>query len=270
MTRGKAFVLTVIGSSVVALACYFVGQFIPEEHADKCLFVVIGILWTVFAAIAITRAPLAHLILVGTGLTWGFLITMSILISIQNWRISVSWVPFLVGLIAMPLGSLISVLPFWALGKRTLTPASFISTSAGLILLILMARFGVLPFTYKGKVAPPGDYDAAALEVQYSPNPIKVGDNPTFQYTIKNVGKSTIPAGTYEVEFFINGKKVGFDYATSELKPGIENTYYHPTGSFKASEEGVHTYKLIVDPRNRLKETDKTNNILEGSFQIIK
>jgi subtilase family serine protease len=103
-----------------------------------------------------------------------------------------------------------------------------------------------------------------------SPAYIHVGDKVTFTYSVKNLGTSTLPDGTYDVDFYINGVLVSFDHATSSLIPGgsvsysMAAPYYH----FDAKAPGQYNYKVVVDPTNRVQETDESNNVVLGSFVV--
>lgn len=122
------------------------------------------------------------------------------------------------------------------------------------------------------RIAPPGNYDLTSKSITYSPNPIKVGDEVIFTYTVDNLGKSDVPARTYEVDFYVNGRRVSFDESTSQIFAGLKTTYSKAEGyyHFKATKTGIYTYKLVIDPYNSLKETDETNNVIDGEFEVIK
>ena len=124
------------------------------------------------------------------------------------------------------------------------------------------------------KSAPPGNYDLANTSITFSPNPVKVGDKVVFTYTVINLGTSDVPEKTYDIEFWIDGKKVSYDYAspislaagnrpiTHSMAPG----FFH----FEAKQAGTYKYKLLLDPRDRVNETDEGNNVIEGTFAVTK
>ena len=270
MNSRRYFGRALWGASVIGLAAYLASAFLPDEHHGALLLVSLMVLWSITAALAFQKPPLVQVILLSAALPWGFLLSLTIAICIQNWDMSVAWGPFLGALVFAPLGIFISVMPLWTLGKRLVSLLSLSVVSVILIGLILCAKIGMLPFVYKGPKAPPGRYDAAAWSVEFSPNPAKVGESLRITYSVKNVGESTIPPRTYEVEFYVNNQKEGFDYAASEILPGAMSTYsYTVAGSFDLRNEKLLNYRLIVDPRGRLEETDETNNTLEGSITVV-
>ena len=121
------------------------------------------------------------------------------------------------------------------------------------------------------KKAPPGNYDLMCRSITYSPSTIRVGTAVSFSYTIDNAGKSTIPAGTYDTELYIDGKKVSFDHGSTLLPPGLGSKRTRAPGyyDYKAYKTGWIIYRLVLDPEDRLKETDETNNIIIGRFQVL-
>ena len=120
------------------------------------------------------------------------------------------------------------------------------------------------------KVAPPGNYDLASKRITWAPNPVEAGDHVIFTYSVDNLGSSTIPAKTYDVDFYVDGELVSFDHMTSDLYPGLKTEYSTSPGTphFRATKAGTFAYKLVLDPDNRLKETDETNNVITGTFVV--
>lgn len=119
--------------------------------------------------------------------------------------------------------------------------------------------------------APPGNYDLAPGAISWSPDPVDVGDEVSFTYSVENRGTDAIPARTYEVEFYVGGKLVSFDRAPPlPLEPGLDSTYSNSPGyfDFKASEPGKVRYRLVLDPGDRLSETDEANNVAEGDLDV--
>jgi len=116
------------------------------------------------------------------------------------------------------------------------------------------------------------EYDIKAVFVKYSPEKITLNNPVIFTYRIENCGKKEIPAKSYDVEFYIDNKLVNSDYATKKLKvvKGIVEYSTQGDSRYIPKKLGKHTYKLIVDPKNRLKEVTKTNNVIEGSFVVEK
>lgn len=143
---------------------------------------------------------------------------------------------------------------------RSASPRAF----ALAMCLIAAAGFGCK------KVAPPGNYDLASKSISWQPNPVEVGDLVIFTYSVDNLDSSRIPDRTYDVDFYVDGKLVSFDHATSAIYPGLQTVYSTSPGTphFRATQAGTFSYKLVLDPDNRLKETDETNNIITGSFVV--
>ena len=114
-------------------------------------------------------------------------------------------------------------------------------------------------------------YDIKAVSVTFMPYKITLMKPVVFNYIIGNNGLIEIPSKSYDVEFYIDNKLVNFDYNTPKVKlKGIVEYSTQGTSKYIPKKLGKHTFKLIVDPKNRLKETNKKNNVIEGYFVVKK
>lgn len=43
---------------------------------------------------------------------------------------------------------------------------------------------------------------------------------------------------------------------------------YDP-GGMADLKPGMHTYHFLLDPENHVRETDESNNVLEGTFEVL-
>ena len=84
-----------------------------------------------------------------------------------------------------------------------------------------------------------------------------------YHYTIKNTGKTIIPAGSYDVFLNVNGKTISFDTATSELKPGHTLTYESQKTFYKEDHQ-VLDYILEI----KMQDSNPLNNILKGQSKL--
>ncbi len=113
--------------------------------------------------------------------------------------------------------------------------------------------------------------DIKAVYVKHSPEKITLQNPVVFIYRIENCGKKEIPAKSYDVEFYVDNKLINFDYTTPKLKVKGYTIYSTEKESrYIPRVIGKHIYKLIIVPKNRLKELNKKNNIIEGSFIVEK
>jgi subtilase family serine protease len=119
---------------------------------------------------------------------------------------------------------------------------------------------------------PKGNFDLAIQSVSYKPNPVKVGAKVSFLFTIKNNGKDTLPAGSFDFNFYIDGRPVDIEGSLLSLPPGGTIRIGKTTGSqyhWEPRRQGEHDYRLVLDEKNRIRETDKTNNVLEGTIIVV-
>ncbi|MFZ5948696.1 MAG: CARDB domain-containing protein [Stygiobacter sp.] len=127
-----------------------------------------------------------------------------------------------------------------------------------------------LTFTYSLAQENNG-YDIKAVSVTFMPYKITLMKAVVFNYIIGNNGLIEIPSKSYDVEFYIDNKLVDFDYNTPKVKlKGIIKYSTQGKSKYIPKKLGKHTFKLIVDPKNRLKETNKKNNVIEGYFVVKK
>ncbi len=125
-------------------------------------------------------------------------------------------------------------------------------------------------FKLNKPTAPEGTYDLAPRSLHWSPNPVKAGDEVLFTYSIQNMGSDTVPRNTYDVEFYIDGNKISLGYETPML-PREELVPFESSKKnfhFKPLQAGKHNYRLVVDPQDRLKEFNESNNVISGEFVV--
>lgn len=80
-----------------------------------------------------------------------------------------------------------------------------------------------------------------------------------YSYEIKNSGETTISGGRYKVFLKVNGKKVSFDRATSDIKPG-EIIRYRSQKTFYQKGDNKLDYSLEIT----YDDSDLSNNTLIG------
>ena len=119
---------------------------------------------------------------------------------------------------------------------------------------------------------PKDEYDIKATYVKYSPENITLNNPVEFTYRIENCGEKEVPAKYYDVEFYVDNKLINWDYATPKLKLKNGIVEYSTKGDSRyiLKKLGEHNYKLVVDAKNRLKESYKANNVIEGVFAVKK
>jgi hypothetical protein len=112
------FVISFASSLLFAVVIYFGCNFVNDSHQGILLAAAAGLLWCICAWRSLHSTHILHIFTVAAGLTWGFLLSMSAAISIQNHRDSINWPTMIPGLLLIPVFATITVLPFWYLGKK--------------------------------------------------------------------------------------------------------------------------------------------------------
>lgn len=84
-----------------------------------------------------------------------------------------------------------------------------------------------------------------------------------YQYEIKNIGNTIIPARSYKVYFKVNGKTISFDEATPELKPS-QTLKYESQKTFYKNDYDYLNYVLEI----KMKDSNPENNIIKGQSKL--
>jgi len=135
-----------------------------------------------------------------------------------------------------------------------------------------LGLFSIVLVTSCDVKAPPGNYDLEATSVTVEPTEIFVGDGVVFSYIVTNKGTDTIPAGSYEVDLYLEQDSIAFDHDTPVLEAGLNVEYGMTDGAhhWKAAAPGTYKYRLIIDEENRLDETNEENNQVSGVITVKK
>jgi hypothetical protein len=121
---GKRFGCSFIGAMLFAVLVFFGCGLVPEHLQGVLLIGATVVLWCECAWVGFRALSILDLLVVAIGLTWGFLFSMSVAISIQNHRDSINWHTMLPGLVFIPVIATVTILPFWYLGRRRHNGAS--------------------------------------------------------------------------------------------------------------------------------------------------
>jgi len=100
-----------------AAAGFAASAFVPEPDHGTLLIAFAVHLWTICLAVAAARKSMSTQLAAATGIPWGFLIGLSLLISLQNWRPSVNWDRLLPALAVIPIGVLATTVPVHLVSK---------------------------------------------------------------------------------------------------------------------------------------------------------
>ena len=115
-----------------------------------------------------------------------------------------------------------------------------------------------------------GRPDLVPGEVRYRPDTVHVGDEVYFSFGVRNQGKEAAPEKSYEVELYVDDSLVNFDRGASSIDPdkSIHYSRFPPHYDFKPTAPGTYTYRLIVDPKEALEESNERNNVATGSITV--
>jgi hypothetical protein len=80
-----------------------------------------------------------------------------------------------------------------------------------------------------------------------------------YAYEIKNSGETMILGGSYKLFFRVNGKKISFDKATLDIKPGQTIKYQSQKTFYQKNDKNLN-YSLEIE----YNDSDIANNILTG------
>ena len=118
----------------LGLAGFFASALVPEAHHGCMMLCIAAFLWTICVAVAGVRHPVATQLATATGVSWGFLVMVSVAVSVNNGRVSVNWPTMLPGLIAIPLTIQLTALPVYLPSKMIHSKRNAEQTPAGDVL----------------------------------------------------------------------------------------------------------------------------------------
>lgn len=157
---------------------------------------------------------------------------------------------------------LIFLILHWAEAKKPW----FIQLIGGTMIMIgVYLTTGSIPLTS----VPSGNYDLTGQILNYTPNPIYVGDTVHFEYLVKNIGEDTIPDHSYKVELYVNKNLVMADSYTLAIEPGDRfGVATTKSSKFIPKYPGEYTYTLIISPRKGLIDINTSNNEVTGKIIV--
>lgn len=95
--------------------------------------------------------------------------------------------------------------------------------------------------------------DLTISDITWSPTNPPVGSSSTFTVTIKNYGDGDA-LGSY-IYYFVDGSKIDYD-SINGLSTGGSTT----TSFTWIAQAGIHSIKAVIDPENKISESDESNN----------
>ena len=140
LTAGVGILLECLGASpfgfsyasasMGSLVCIALSYCLHEEFHGYLLLSAAALLGLVWLSSTIRGWSRWSLLQQAAGFTWGFLISLALVVSIQNGRVSVIWDTMLPALVLIPFAVFIPIVPFWAVrrwlktAKQYAVPAS--------------------------------------------------------------------------------------------------------------------------------------------------
>ncbi len=98
----------------------------------------------------------------------------------------------------------------------------------------------------------------------------------TITAKVRNNGGTTDQDGTtttdVEVKFYVDGSQLGSAQTITALNYGEETTvsvFWNPARAHDGNEVGI-PIKVVVDPANKIEETDKSNNEGSEHFKVVR
>ena len=107
--------------------------------------------------------------------------------------------------------------------------------------------------------------DIIITKVEFYTNPIKAGNPFGAKVTFKNIG--TAKSGPFYMRVMPSAFNQGGYAGKFELEPGKETEWL--TGGMHSTTPGTFPMRYIVDSKNEILESDKTNNTFDTSFTIV-
>ena len=133
----------------------------------------------------------------------------------------------------------------------------------------LVTRILPIKFTSTRVMQEKAKYDLRCKYIKVTPDhPTNAGEL-EFEYAIENAGTDPILNSRFTVMLYLDGKMIAGDRGTRTLPAGREMIYNIPRQPGLASiKGGVHKYKLVIDGTNVVPESNKDNNVVEGTIEF--
>ena len=111
LTRNR-FVIAFIFAFLFAVAVYFATSRFRNPNGGIIILSAVVLLWGICAGNARRHISDLDVLAVAASVTWGFLFSLSVAISIENGQVSVVWPRMIPALLLIPLAVTATVLPF--------------------------------------------------------------------------------------------------------------------------------------------------------------
>jgi TonB family protein len=129
----------------------------------------------------------------------------------------------------------------------------------------------IIPIKFSNSKGPQSKpmYDLRCRSFAFTPEHPFSADELRFQYSIENAGTDPLLNSPFTIELFLDGKLIAGDRARRNLLAGGEVTYWIPQqNDLRRIKGGKHTYKLVIDGTNVVQESNKDNNVVEGTIEF--
>jgi uncharacterized repeat protein (TIGR01451 family) len=93
----------------------------------------------------------------------------------------------------------------------------------------------------------------------------KGGDLVTFTVQVANVGEAA--ASSVGVRFVVDGAQVGTERTIAQLAGGASAAVSSDAWS-ASHRDGQHTVQVVVDPANKVVESNEANNTAAATFRV--
>ncbi|MGE5680199.1 MAG: TonB family protein [Bacillota bacterium] len=122
----------------------------------------------------------------------------------------------------------------------------------------------VIPIDFE-LVYKPKEFDLTSTNVKLKPEHIGHARPFTFFFNYINTGSKAVPTKWYNISLYIDNKLVFTSVQNAASQPGEESGIWAHYGGLR---RGTHEYTIYIDPENKLKESNRSNNIIKGTFEV--
>ncbi len=108
----KRFIIAFLFALSFAVPVFFMTGRFRDPQGGTVLLWAGALLWCVCVFESLRCFPVLNVLATATGLTWGFLFSLSVAISIENGELPVVWYRMIPALVLIPIAVTATVLPF--------------------------------------------------------------------------------------------------------------------------------------------------------------
>ena len=109
------------------------------------------------------------------------------------------------------------------------------------------------------------NYDITNTQITFSPSPPQIGEKNKVFFNVVNVGQKATPSKAFTNSLYIDNELVLASISKMKVAPNKSGGYW---ASWTPKRSGKLNYIIYLDSKNELRESNRTNNVIEGQVEV--